>query len=383
MKGGWRKHRRWTHRSDRFGMPALLLGLPLVFLCLLLPPAPAQAGALPDVSWNRSFDPVEGGFNKDQPLRIQLSLQASPGPTAIPVAWWVMQGDRQVAAGDTLIPTASRSKETAFRLRLPPLIPGHYALALEADPVNAIEEKDEMNNRTAFSFVVPNGSPALFRCEGPEGSTWKLQRVELNTATGDPYPDNYGTRADTTRSTADRIVVPGVAPGAYEGLLFGPSVNKMPIVVSFGSFQMPDPPLEISVVWPRMTPYLVGRPKVKGEKADETLGGSYGAPLWDWNSRFLLDGSVRNPTDRSADIQYLLRFVDSESGGSSVKDTLFSIGALATERLALSGRVPKEAGTYLLQVEIWVPWPSGFEDLGEEARVASHILPLGYIQVQR
>lgn len=343
----------------------------------------ALAGALPDITWTRTFDPVQGGFNRGQPVRVRVSLKSGAGPAALPIAWRLQQGGTQIAVGDTLVPTAHRGGETTLTLKLPPLPPGLYVVDLAADPGNLIEEKDEMNNRAAFNLTVPNGSPVLFRCEGPEGSTWKIQRVELNTITGDPYPDAYGTRADTTRSTEDEIVVAGVEPGSYAGIIFGPSVNKMPIAVSYGSFEMPDPSREIPVVWPRMTPYLVGRPKVKGDKSSETLGGSYGAPLWDWNSPFLLDGTVRNPTDRSVDIQYLLRFVESEGAASATKDTLLSIGALATERLSLSGRIPKEAGTYLLQVEIWVPWPSGFEDLGEEMRVASHILPLGYIQVQR
>ncbi len=354
--------------------------LPFVLACWL--PGAAFAEALPDISWTRTFDPVEGGFNKNLPLRIRVSLKIGPGLTVLPIAWRIQQGETQVASGDTLVPASRRNKETAFTLRLPPMVPGQYILELEADPENMIEEKDEMNNRAAFNLVVPDGSPAVFRCEGPEGSTWKLQRVELNTVTGAPYPNEYGTRADTTRTTENEIVVAGVEPGAYAGILFGPSVNKMPIAISYGTFEMPDPPHEVTVVWPRMTPYMVGRPKAKGE-GNETVGGSYGAPLWDWNSRFLLDGTVRNPTDRSIDLQYLLRFVDSSGDGSSVKDTLLSIGALATERLALSGRIPKEAGTYLLQAEIWVPWPAGFEDLGEEMRVASHILPLGYIQIQR
>jgi hypothetical protein len=346
-------------------------------------PGTVLAGALPDISWTRTFDPIQGGFNRNQPERVRVSLRVGMGPVAVPIAWRIQRGDTQIASGDTLVQPARRNKETSFVLRLPSLAAGQYVVDVEADPANAIEEKDEMNNRAAFNLVVPNGSPVAFRCEGPEGSTWKVQRVELNTATGDPYPSDYGTRADTTRSTEDVIVVAGVEPGQYAGLLFGPSVNKMPIAVSYGSFEMTDPPQETSVIWPRMTPYLVGRPKVKGEKGSETVGGSYGAPLWDWNSRFTLDGTVRNPTDRSIDIEYLLRFAEQNGTGSSVKDTLLSIGALATERLTLNGRIPKEAGTYLIQVEIWVPWPSGFEDLGDEARVASHILPLGYIQVQR
>lgn len=360
-----------------------LRGTPWLLSTLILLHGTAWAGALPDVVWTRTFDPIRGGFNRGEPARVRVSLRVGDGPEAIMIAWRLQQSGAQIAVGDTLVATAHRGGETALILRLPPLPAGQYVLDLAADPANTIEEKDEMNNRTAFNLVVPDGSPVLFRCEGPEGSTWKIQRVELNTITGDPYPDAYGTRADTTRTTEDEIVVAGVEPGAYAGIVFGPSVNKMPIAVSYGSFEMPDPSREIPVIWQRMTPYLVGRPKVKGEKDSETLGGSYGAPLWDWNSRFLLEGTVRNPTDRSIDIQYLLRFVESGGIGSAAKDTLLSIGALATERLALSGRIPKEAGTYLLQAEIWVPWPSGFEDLGEEMRVASHILPLGYIQIQR
>jgi hypothetical protein len=366
-------------RGFRKTLPCLLW----VLAALSLSHGAALAGALPDISWTRTFDPIQGGFNRNTPARVRVSLKAGSGPTALTIAWRIQREGTQIAMGDTLVSTARRGGETTLALRLPSLAAGQYVLDLVADPQNLIEEKDEMNNRTAFNLVVPNGSPVLFRCEGPEGSTWKIQRVELNTITGDPYPDAYGTRADTTRSTEDEIVVAGVEPGAYAGIIFGPSVNKMPIAVSYGTFEMPDPSREIPVVWQRMTPYLVGRPKVKGDKDSETLGGSYGAPLWDWNSRFLLEGTVRNPTDRSIDIQFLLRFVNPEVAGSATKDTLLSIGALATERLALSGRIPKEAGTYLLQAEIWVPWPTGFEDLGEELRVASHILPLGYIQIQR
>ncbi len=360
-----------------------LRGLSWLLASLSWLPGVALAGALPDISWTRTFEPIQGAFNRNAPVRVRVSLKSGAGPAALTIAWRLQQGGTQIAVGDTLVPTAHRGGETTLTLRLPSLAAGQYVVDLAADPANLIEEKDEMNNRTAFNLVVPNGSPVLFRCEGPEGSTWKIQRVELNTMSGDPYPDAYGTRADTTRSAENEIVVAGVEPGSYAGIIFGQSVNKMPIAVSYGAFEMPDPSREIPVVWQRMTPYLVGRPKVKGDKDSETLGGSYGAPLWDWNSRFLLEGTVRNPTDRSIDIQYLLRFVESGGVGSAAKDTLLSIGALATERLSLSGRIPKEAGTYLLQAEIWVPWPSGFEDLGEEMRVASHILPLGYIQVQR
>lgn len=250
-----------------------LRGTPWLLSALILLHGTSWAGALPDVAWTRTFDPIQGGFNRGEPARVRVSLNVGDGPAAIMIAWRLQQGGTQIAVGDTLVAAARRGGETSLTLRLPPLSAGQYVLDLAADPANTIEEKDEMNNRAAFNLVVPNGSPVLFRCEGPEGSTWKIQRVELNTISGDPYPDAYGTRADTTRTTEDEIVVAGVEPGAYAGIVFGPSVNKMPIAVSYGSFEMQDPTREIPVIWQRMTPYLVGRPKVNGDKDSETLGG--------------------------------------------------------------------------------------------------------------
>jgi len=354
----------------------------LLLLAGLSAPGTGLAGALPDIGWARTFNPVQGGFNKNEPTRVQVALRIGPGARSVPVKWLLQRGKETIVSGDTLISPAPHSGETPFTLRFPALSPGNYVLGLIADHENVIEEKDEMNNTAAFTVVVPNGAPAVFRCEGPEGSTWKIQRLELNTSTGEPYPNAYGTRPDTTRSTEYQTVVAGVQPGKYAGIVFGPSVNKVPLVFSYGSFEMPDPPRETTTIWPRMTPYLVGRPKFKGEKATETVGGSYGAPLWDWNTRFMLEGSVRNPTDRSIDLQYLVRFVQTGVTSPAYKDTLLSLGALATEKLALVGRIPKDAGTYLIQAELLVPWPAGFEDLGEEMRVACYILPLGYIEVQ-
>ncbi len=119
-----------------------------------------------------------------------------------------------------------------------------------------------------------------FRCEGPEGSAWEIYRVELNTASGSPYPDANGTRPDTTRSNDREIVVNGVEPGSYVGVLFGQTVNRTSVLVSSGTFEMTDPPAEMTVVWPRTTPYLTGRPKIHSEGTEEALGGQAAAPRW-------------------------------------------------------------------------------------------------------
>jgi hypothetical protein len=146
---------------------------------------------------------------------------------------------------------------------------------------------------------------------------------------------------------------------------------------------MPDPPREIHIVWPRSTPYILGRPKLGGE-IQTGAGGEAGAPIWKANAQVHLDGSIGNPADRSADVQWLLRFVPREEGAQPVeRDTMLTLGAFATETLTVTGRVPLNQGNYLLQAEIRVPWPSGFERLGDEERVASYIFPLGWIEVQR
>jgi len=340
------------------------------------------AGAVPDISWPGAFGPTQGTFSRNEASRALITLHFDGQLPQVPIHWTLYQADRPLAARDTLISTAKRGAETVFTLPVPPLEPGKYRLALTADRENAIEERDERNNDASFGFTVPNGKPVRFRCEGPEGSVWEVQRVELNTSTGVPYPDAGGTRADTSRSTESAVVVGGIEPGSYVGVVFGPTKNRTPILVSDGTFEMSDPPAEMDVVWPRTTPYITGRPKVKGEAA-EGLGGETGAPRWKWNTWFTLDGSVRNPTGRSADVQWLLRFVHSEGTQSTAKDTLLTLGALATEKIVLNGRIPKEPGNYLIQAEVRVPWPSGFEDLGDEDRVATHVLPMGWIEVER
>jgi hypothetical protein len=35
-----------------------------------------------------------------------------------------------------------------------------------------------------------------------------------------------------------------------------------------------------------------------------------------------------------------------------------------------------------MQAEVRVPWPMGFEDLGDDYRAASFVLPLGWIEVE-
>lgn len=133
----------------------------------------------------------------------------------------------------------------------------------------------------------------------------------------------------------------------------------------------------------RSTPYIQGRPRLGGE-IPTGAGGEAGAPIWKANAQIHLNGSIGNPVDRIADVQWLLRFVPREEGMQMVeRDTLITLGAFATETLTVTGRVPLGEGNYLLQAEVRVPWPSGFEDLGEESRVASAILPLGWIEVQR
>ncbi len=341
-----------------------------------------SAEALPELSWLRSMVPVQGRLNRSESARLALGLRTDPALGMVPIAWRVRMGDETAAQGDTLVPAAHNARETAFTLRIPALEAGNYALELLVDPTNRIQEKDETNNGIAFVLEVPNGSAVKVRCEGPEGSVWDMYRLELSTASGTPYPDEYGTPADTTRSTQYEIVINGVEPGPYMGVIFGPSVNRMHVLLSHGAFEMPEPSTALEVVWPRTTPYMVGRPRIHGD-VPVTTGGQEGAPRWKAERQLSMEGAVRNPTDRSADVQWLLRFSDSEGTNTTERDTLVTLGALVTENLLLTGRVPRDPGNYLIQAEVRVPWPTGFEDLGDEERVASHILPIGWIEVER
>lgn len=358
--------------TARFGI-GILVGLVLTT---------GTSFAIGDIAWKRHFRVVEGRLSRDLTGNIQVAIIGDPSIATIPVRYSIVQGGTTFAQADTLIPAARRSRETVFTLPVPALDRGVYALRLQADPLGTIAEKDEDNNAVSYNFTVPDGSPVRIRCEGPEASVWEIQRVELN-AQGYPYPDDSGTVPDTTHSSRHVIAVGGVEPGHYSGILFGPSVNRLPMVISSGTFVMPGPSVPMDVVWPRTTPYMTSRPKVKGTLAGETVGGESAAPLWEENSLFLLESTIRNPTDHSADIQWLIRFQSKEGAESAVKDTTLTIGALATEHIGLSGRVPQVAGKFFLQAEVRIPWPSGFEDIGEEERVASHIFPVGWIEIQR
>jgi hypothetical protein len=342
----------------------------------------AGADVLPEFQLRRTFDPVRGNFNSGEATSVRLSMGVEGYLDRIPISWRLLREGTVADSGDTLVPAAKRSRETVFVLPIPALEPGSYILEVTTDPGNEIEEKDERNNTSPYAFAIPNGRAIRFRCEGPEGSTWELYRVELNTSTGEPYPSSFGTKADTTRSTQHEVVVNGIEPGDYSGIFFGPPVNRVPVLLSNGDFEMSDPPAESEVIWPRMTPYVVGRPKVTGDSR-EGIGGETGAPRWGANDRVSLEGSIRNPTDRATDCQWLLRFLDGAGASVAERDTLFYLGALSTEKVFLSGRVPRDPGNYLLQAEVRVPWPAGFEDLGEGDRAASFVLPLGWIEIER
>jgi hypothetical protein len=343
---------------------------------------PALGDATPDFLWRGPFEPVRGALNRNEAADMRLILRMDGKVVEVPIGWRIIHRNSEVASGDTLIPTAKRGRDTVFSLRLPPLQPGRYLLEVTTDPEGIIDEKDETNNAVSHPFSVPNGAPVRFKCEGPEGSTWDLYRVELSTAEGDPYPDEFGTTSDTTRSTEYEVVVNGVEPGDYVGVFFGPTVNRVPILNSFGSFTMPDPPEEIEVVWPRTTPYLIGKPRLKGS-APVSVGGQSGAPRWQSFARYTLDGTVRNPSDTTGEIQWLLRFLDDDGYSSAVRDTLLYLGAHGTESIFVTGRMPDNPGDFLMQAEVRVPWPTGFEDLGEEYRAAAFVLPLGWIEIER
>jgi hypothetical protein len=340
----------------------------------------ARGEALIDIQWVSRLSPVRAAFNRDEFSPVQVAFRADGAVNSIPVRWSIRRDGTTIASRDTLVDPPPRGLEKGFQVVFPPLPPGAYALVLSADPEGTIDEKNEQNNEVAFSFRIPNGRPVLFRCEGPEGSSWEIRRIELNRGSGEPFPDSYGTKPDTTRTTDKEITVNGVEPGPYSGVLFGPPVNRLPILVSDGTFEMSDPPSKTTVVWQRTTPYLVGRPSVTGQ-GTSALGNDVAAPQWKSNSRVVLDGTIRNPTVRSEDVQWMLRFTDQAGSGSTVRDTLLSLGALATERVTVAGRLPRDPGMYLIQAEVRVPWPSNFQDLGEEDWVDSHVLPLGWIEI--
>lgn len=376
-------NRSWNGRKSMAGKVAVAcrISIPLLMLLCVLPAnSPVSGEALPDFEWRRIFDPVHGAFIKDEPNPVVLSLHLVGKVEEIPISWQIIRGKTVTDSGDTVIVAAKRADDTAFTLRLPPLRPGNYRLDVTTDPENIIEERNEHNNRASYPFFIPNGAPVVFRCEGPDGNSWELYRVELSTASGDPYPDDFGTAADTARSDEYTTVVNGVEPGDYVGVFFGPTVNREPILISYGSFEMPDPPEEIEVVWPRTTPYLVGRPNISGD-APVAVGGETGAPRWRAFDKISLNGTIRNPDDQTADAQWMLRFLDTNGYSTAELDTLISVGAIATTGAYLSGRVPQIVGNFLMQAEVRVFWPIGFEDLGEDPRGASFVLPLGWIEV--
>jgi len=359
---------------------AVLVGIALLGVSTLC--RMARSEALVEISWRKFLEPTHGAFNRDDPTPIALSLSVDGQVAQIEIAWKLMLADSALAAGDTLISTLGRTPEKVFILNLPAMKPAVYALDLIADPHDQVPEKDEGNNRVRFAVRIPNGKPVFMRCEGSDGKSWKIQRVEVSTSTGSRYPDNFGTRPDTARSSEYQIAVSGVVPGDYLGVLFAPSVNRQPILISSGSFEMPDPPVEVKIAWPRTTPYIQGRPSMGGEIPTGT-GGEAGAPRWKGNSMVRLSGTITNPTDRTADVQWLMRFLPRQEGMLMVeRDTLLTLGALSTETLTVTGRAPMDEGFFLLQAEVRVPWPSGFEDMGEEDRVASTVIPMGWIEVQ-
>lgn len=362
---------------------ALVIGGSLLATALGLTVEIVQARGEPmiDIFWVNRFAPVRAAFNRDEASPVQVAFRADGAQTPVPVRWSITQGPTTIATRDTLIDAAPRGLDKVFTLALPPLAPGAYLLVLTADPEGTFDEKDEQNNAIAFPLRIPNGRAVRFLCNGPEGTSWDIQRIELNRGSGTPYPGPDGTKPDTSRTNEKEIVVNGIEPGVYTGVLFGASVNRSPILVSEGSFEMTDPPTEMTVTWPRTTPYLVSRPKVTGTATGGTLGNNVAAPQWEADTRVVLDGKVRNPTIRSEDLQWMLRFTDREGTHSAVLDTLLTLGALATETVVVTGRVPRDPGMYLIQAEVRVPWPNGFEDLGDEDRVNSHVLPLGWIEV--
>jgi hypothetical protein len=344
--------------------------------------SPVTSEPLPDFQWRRSLGPVKGAFNRNEASPVRFTLRLEGRVEQIPIGWRLFNRRNEIAVGDTVVPASERGRDTVFTLRVPPLSPGSYLLEITTDPQGLIEESDETNNTVSYPFRIPNGAPVRFRCEGPEGSIWEVYRVELSTSEGDPYPDDFGTIADTTRATDYEVVVNGVEPGDYIGVFFGPTVNRVPVLISEGSFTMPDPPEEIEVVWQRTTPYIVGRPRVRGD-APVAVGGESGAPRWQPYDRYSLDGTVRNPTDSTAEIQWVLRFLDEGGYTSAEEDTLLYLGALGTSGVFVTGRILDLPGNYLLQAEVRVPWPTGFQDLGEDLRAASFVLPLGWIEVER
>jgi hypothetical protein len=343
----------------------------------------AGAEALPDVSWRKILAPTHGAFNRDEPNPIGVAFSIDGSANPVKVIWAVTSGETVVASDQKLVTTSQSGDNTFFIIELPPMPPGDYVLDMTADPEDQIVEKDERNNRIRLSFQIPNGRPVILTCRGTDGKEWKIQRVELSTASGLPYPDRRGTRPDTARSSEYEIGVSGVVPGDYMGIVFAPSVNRQPVLIASGSFQMPDPPIEMKVSWPRATPYIQGKPKLKGE-IPTGAGGESGAPIWKANANVQLQASVTNPTDRTADVQWLLRFIPKDDSFEMVAhDTLLTLGALSTETLTVTGRIPMEEGNFLLQAEVRVPWPSGFEDLSNEDRVASAVIPIGWVEVQR
>jgi len=369
-------------RSGRMARVLAIVGSVLIAsLVLTIGLVLGRGETLIDILWVNRLSPVRAGFNRDEASPVRVALRADGAVNPIQVTWSVIKGNAPVAGRDTLIAPPVGKLEREFTVTLPPLPPGQYILSLVADPAGVVQEKNEVNNKAGFAFRIPNGCPVRFRCDGPEGSSWDIQRIELNRGSGIPFPDSYGTRADTTRSNEKELVVNGVEPGPYSGVLFAPPVNRMPILISFGTFEMPDPPKEMTVSWPRTTPYLVGRPTLTGSSSGGTVGGDRAAPQYNADTRVTLDGSIRNPTVSSEDVQWLLRFTDQANGRSAVEDTLISLGALATESVYVTGRTPLNPGMYLIQAEVRVRWPASFDDLGDEDRVNSHVLPIGWIEV--
>ena len=379
LRSGGGAKQNWSGRvcsTLRVRLPLLL------FLACVTAAGPSRCETVVDISWARKFEPIHGAFNRDEPIPVNLTLHIDGQVDSAKIVWALLRGDSLAASGDTVIAGTARTRERVFTLRLPALKPGRYALRTIADPENLLEEKDEGNNRAAFALVVPNAARIHLRCESPDRIAWKIYRTELSTASGSPYPDEYGTRPDTVMSSEYEIAVSGIVPGDYSGVLFGPSVNRAPILIASGNFEMAEPPSDMKIVWPRTTPYLVAKPKLSGE-VPGSAGGESGSPRWKGNAKVNLEGSVYNPAVHSADVQWRLHFVGTEGAASVQRDTLLSLGAFSTGNLVVTGRVPREAGKYMLQAEVRVPWPSGFEDLGEEERVASHILPLGWIEIER
>src|SRR5262245_6366745 len=112
--------RRPVRLAQSFG---LVLGAALALIVVM--PILAAAGALPDISWRKTVQPIHGSINRDEITPIRLTLSADAQIPQVEVVWKLFKSAKEgsspelSAEGDTMISAMARTREKSFIIHLP------------------------------------------------------------------------------------------------------------------------------------------------------------------------------------------------------------------------------------------------------------------------